>query len=124
MIFHVASLGCARNLVDSESMTARLLAAGHEATEDPAGADMIVVNTCSVRDLSEQKVWSMLGRLGVAKRAERRDLVVGVLGCMAEREGENILARMPHVDLLCGPSNLDEVPRLIDEARAGKDGTA
>src|SRR5690606_7287455 len=72
-------------------------------------------NTCSVREHAEQKVWSRLGEVGLHKRANPH-VVLGVLGCMAERDGTDLLKRYPQVDLLCGPGELDKVPLLIDNA--------
>src|SRR5689334_6896946 len=93
---YIETYGCQMNVLDSELVAGSLRAQGYSLTAEPAAAGVVLLNTCSVRELSEQKVWSALGRLGLDKRAGK-DLVVGVLGCMAEREGERILKRMPHV---------------------------
>ena len=76
---------------------------------------MILYNTCSVREHAEQKVWSRLGELRDRKKDEP-DLVIGVIGCMAERDGTNIFKRFPHVDVLCGPGELDKLPALVHNA--------
>ena len=76
---------------------------------------MILYNTCSVREHAEQKVWSRLGELRTAKSADP-GLVIGVIGCMAERDGVNIFQKFPHVDLLCGPGELDKLPALVHNA--------
>jgi tRNA-2-methylthio-N6-dimethylallyladenosine synthase len=112
----IETYGCQMNVLDSELVRDQLVALGYHFVERPQQADVVLLNTCSVRDLSEQKVWSQLGRLGISKREHRPDLVIGILGCMAEREGEQIIKRMSHVDLLCGPSNLDELPMLVEGA--------
>ncbi|MEO1173756.1 MAG: tRNA (N6-isopentenyl adenosine(37)-C2)-methylthiotransferase MiaB, partial [Myxococcota bacterium] len=104
------------NVLDSELVQGQLEALGYGFTSELDDAGVVLLNTCSVRELSEQKVWSQLGRLGVIKREERPELVVGVLGCMAEREAKGIFERMPHVDLVCGPSMLNKVPTLVDNA--------
>jgi tRNA-2-methylthio-N6-dimethylallyladenosine synthase len=78
-------------------------------------ADVILYNTCSVREHAEQKVWSRLGELRERKLADP-GLIVGVIGCMAERDGANIFRRYPHVDLLCGPGELDKLPALVHNA--------
>ena len=116
----IDTYGCQMNELDSELVRDQLVAQGYEVVERPEDAGVVLLNTCSVRALSEQKVWSQLGRLGIQKREDRPDLVVGVLGCMAEREGKSIVSRMPHVDVVCGPSNLDRLPALLDEARRSK----
>ncbi len=107
--------GCQMNVLDSELVQGQLEALGYRFVTQAAGADVVLLNTCSVRALSEQKVWSQLGRLAEDKE-ERPELVVGVLGCMAERVGDNIAKRMPHVDIVCGPSSLDKLPALIANA--------
>lgn len=115
----IDTYGCQMNVLDSELVQGQLEALGYRFVPAPEEAGVVLLNTCSVRELSEQKVWSQLGRLGIAKRT-RGDFVIGVLGCMAEREGPAILKRMPHVDVVCGPSNLDRLPTLIDNARQNR----
>ncbi len=112
----MTTYGCQMNVLDSELVRGQLEALGYGFTEDVDEAGVVLINTCSVRELSEQKVWSQLGRLAVQKKKENPDLVVGVLGCMAEREANGIFERMPHVDLVCGPSMLDRVPALVENA--------
>jgi tRNA-2-methylthio-N6-dimethylallyladenosine synthase len=109
----IDTYGCQMNVLDSELVRGQLEALGYTFTTRPDEAGVVLLNTCSVRALSEQKVWSQLGRLAEDKRS-RPDLVVGVLGCMAEREGEKITKRMPHVDIVCGPSSLDKLPALLE----------
>ncbi len=112
----IDTYGCQMNVLDSELVQGQLTALGYEFVSSAQDAGIVLLNTCSVRELSEQKVWSHLGRLKLRK-ADQKNLIVGVLGCMAEREGPAILKRMPHVDVVCGPSNLDRLPTLIDNAR-------
>lgn len=114
----IETYGCQMNVLDSELVRDRLAGVGYRAAETVQESDVVLINTCSVRDLAEHKVWSRLGRLGAIKRDVMPDLVVGVIGCMAERELDAIRRRMPHVDLVCGPSRLDELPELLDGARA------
>lgn len=111
--------GCQMNVLDSELVRGQFESLGYRFVDTPEQAGIVLMNTCSVRALSEQKVWSFLGRLGLAKK-DRNSLIIGVLGCMAEREGPAILKRMPHVDVVCGPSHLDRLPGLIDNARQNK----
>src|SRR5205807_3766920 len=78
-------------------------------------ADVIIYNTCSVREHAEQKVWSRLGELRPRKQADP-SLVIGVIGCMAERDGTAIFGKFPHVDILCGPGELDKLATLVHNA--------
>ncbi len=112
---YLETFGCQMNELDSELVAGSLRALGYEFTGDPDRADVILYNTCSVREHAEQKVWSRLGELEPRKRREP-GLVVGVLGCLAERDGIDLVRRMPVVDILCGPGELDRVPALIDNA--------
>lgn len=112
----IDTYGCQMNELDSELVRDQLQAVGYQMVDSAEQASIVLLNTCSIRDLSEQKVWSNLGRLAKRKERQNSDLVVGVLGCMAERENTTILQRAPNVDLLCGPSNLDSVATLVDNA--------
>jgi tRNA-2-methylthio-N6-dimethylallyladenosine synthase len=103
------------NVLDSELVLGQLRAQGYESTEDRAAADVILFNTCSVREHAEQKVWSRLGELRTRK-TEQPHVVIGVIGCMAERDGDNLFNRFPHVDLLCGPGELDKLTTLVHNA--------
>lgn len=107
------TFGCQMNVLDSELVASQLCALGYSFTSDAAEADVVLYNTCSVREHSEQKVWSRLGALRERKR-ENPALVIGVIGCMAERDGTALLKRMPQVDLLCGPGELDALPGLLE----------
>ena len=115
----ITTYGCQMNVLDSQLVRGQLQALGYRFVTQVGDADVVLLNTCSVRELSEQKVWSQLGRLGLQK-ARQGDLVIGVLGCMAEREGATFFKRMPHVDIVCGPSQLDQLPSLIENARLNK----
>ncbi len=112
---HLETFGCQMNELDSELVMGQLRSLGYELTTEPDRADVILYNTCSVREHAEQKVWSRLGDLKARKR-EQPELVVGVLGCMAERDGEDLIRRMPVVDVMCGPGELDRLPGLLDNA--------
>jgi len=116
---YLETFGCQMNVLDSQLVRSSLAAAGYRFTDDWRSADVVLYNTCSVREKAEQKVWSRLGIVGRHK-AERPGVVLGVLGCMAEREGQDMIRKHPQVDLLCGPGELDKVPLLIDNlARTG-----
>lgn len=112
---YLETFGCQMNELDSELVAGQLAAMGYSFTTDSDQADIVLYNTCSVRERAEQKVWSRLGALK-AEKADRPGLVVGVLGCMAERDGTDLMKRMPVVDLMCGPAELDKLPALLDNA--------
>jgi tRNA-2-methylthio-N6-dimethylallyladenosine synthase len=118
---YLETFGCQMNVLDSELVLSQLRAQGYEETPDRDVADVVLFNTCSVREHAEQKVWSRLGELRQTK-ALRPEVVVGVIGCMAEREGTSIFARFPHVDVLCGPGELDKLPGLVHNAVVTADG--
>ncbi len=114
---YLETFGCQMNELDSELVRGSLLAIGYRFVSNPDAADVVLYNTCSVRDQAEQKVRSRLGEMAVRRRGNPgRSLVVGVLGCMAERDGEDLIRRMPVVDILCGPGELDKLPALLDNA--------
>ena len=114
---YIETYGCQMNVSDSELMLGVLGRDGYVRTDDPALADVLLVNTCAVRDHAEQKVLSRLGELKVYKR---RDTVLGVVGCMAQRLGPRLLERVPQVDLVIGPDGYGGLPELIARARAGE----
>jgi tRNA-2-methylthio-N6-dimethylallyladenosine synthase len=112
---YMETFGCQMNELDSELVAGQLRALGYRFTPDAEAAEVILYNTCSVREHAEQKVWSRLGEMAVRKQTDP-SLVVGVLGCMAERDGTALIKRMPVVDVLCGPGELDKLPGLLDNA--------
>jgi tRNA-2-methylthio-N6-dimethylallyladenosine synthase len=112
---YLETFGCQMNELDSELVSGQLRALGYRFVHEASDADVVLYNTCSVREHAEQKVWSRLGELKARKRDEP-NLVVGVLGCMAERDGVDLAKRMPVVDVLCGPGELDKLPTLLDNA--------
>jgi tRNA-2-methylthio-N6-dimethylallyladenosine synthase len=114
---YLETFGCQMNVLDSELVLGQLRARGLERTESRDEADVVIYNTCSVREHAEQKVWSRLGELRLEKQ-ERPDLIVGVIGCMAERDGTDIFKRFPHVDILCGPGELDKLPGMVSNSIA------
>ena len=118
---YLETFGCQMNELDSELVAGALRRLGYRFVSEPAEASVVLYNTCSVREHAEQKVWSRLGEL-VERKQLNPDLVVGVLGCMAERDGTSLMKRMPVVDILCGPGELDKLPGLLANAvtvRAG-----
>ncbi|MCH6552023.1 MAG: radical SAM protein, partial [Planctomycetes bacterium] len=109
------TFGCQMNQLDSELVHGQLTLLGYTFTSDASAADVVLYNTCSVRAQAENKVLSRLGRLRERKEQGSR-VIVGVIGCMAEREGRQLLDKYPQIDLLCGPSELDKLPMLLDNA--------
>jgi tRNA-2-methylthio-N6-dimethylallyladenosine synthase len=114
----VQTFGCQMNVHDSVRMEDVLRAAGGEAVEAPEQADLVVFNTCSVREKAEQKLRSEVGKLAPLKRA-RPGMVIAVAGCVAQQEGRQLLDRVRHVDLVIGPDNIPELPALLGEQLAG-----
>jgi len=112
-LVYLETFGCQMNELDSELVTGHLTALGYRFTASRDEADVILFNTCSVREQAENKVLSRVGRLKQEKAAGRH-VVVGLLGCLAEREGDALLTSRPEVDLLCGPGELDRLPMLLD----------
>ncbi len=118
MKLYIETVGCQMNELDSELVVASLRRDGYELTSSVRDADTILFNTCSVRQHAEDKIYSALGRLKNAKR-EHPDKVIGVLGCMAQKDQGLIFRRAPYVDLVVGPGQLHQVPSLVREIRAG-----
>lgn len=116
--FALVTFGCQMNEHDSVRMAEVLKKAGLVEAASAEQADVILVNTCSVREKAEHKLRSEVGRLVQWKR-ERPELVVGVAGCVAQQEGEKLLARVPELDLVFGPDNIPELPGLLAELEAG-----
>jgi len=114
--FYIQTYGCQMNVADTERMTALLERGGGEAVASPEEADLILLNTCSVREKPEVKVYSRLGDLRKLKRSNP-NLLLGVCGCQAQREGEEILRNAPYVDLVVGTANVDRVAELVAEVR-------
>ena len=111
---YIETYGCQMNVSDSELMLGSLSAAGYQPVEQPDGADVILVNTCAIRDHAEQRV---IGRLGELKRHMKRGSVMGVTGCMAQRLGPALLLKAKHVSLVVGPSSgRAPVPRCRSES--------
>ncbi len=116
--YSIVTFGCQMNVHDSERIGEVLRAAGYEVHDDPKQADLVVLNTCSVREKAEQKLRSEVGRLGVLKR-QRPDLTIAVAGCVAQQEGERLTRSMPQIDVVIGPDNIRELPELARAAHAG-----
>jgi len=115
---YLETFGCQMNMLDSEMVVATLRKRGYELTEKLAAADAILFNTCSVREQAENKVYSRLGQLRSFKE-RHPEKVIGVLGCMAQKDQNLIFRRAPFVDLIVGPGQLGQVPELIEAAAGG-----
>jgi tRNA-2-methylthio-N6-dimethylallyladenosine synthase len=116
---HVRTHGCQMNEYDSARMADVLReSGGYEPTDDPAAADLLLLNTCSVREKAQEKVFSLLGQWRLLK-LERPGVIIGVGGCVASQEGEGITARAPFVDLVFGPQTLHRLPEMIQRLQAG-----
>ena len=117
---YIKTHGCQMNEYDSAKMADVLAAAeGLELTDNPEEADVVLVNTCSIREKAQEKVFSQLGRWKELKK-DGRDVIIGVGGCVASQEGEAIIKRAPYVDLVFGPQTLHRLPELIAARRAEK----
>lgn len=114
---YVETYGCQMNVSDSELMLGKLAASGYLPVDAPDGADVILVNTCAIRDHAEQRV---LGRLGELRRHMKDDTVMGVTGCMAQRLGPELLDKARHVSLVIGPDGYRALPELVERARQGE----
>lgn len=118
---YIETYGCQMNVADSELMYGKLIAHGYEPVDLPDGADVILVNTCAIRENAETRV---IGRLGELKRFMKPDTIVGVTGCMAQRLGTRVLDQAKHVSLVVGPDGYQALPALLDGARRGEKFTA
>jgi tRNA-2-methylthio-N6-dimethylallyladenosine synthase len=115
--FYVRTYGCQMNEHDSERIAGVLAADGMEATDDLAQADVVVLNTCCIRENADNKLYAHLGDLKVLKKA-RPDLQIAVGGCLAQKDREGVRERAPFVDVVFGTHNLAHAPALLRDARA------
>ncbi|HMJ17383.1 MAG TPA: tRNA (N6-isopentenyl adenosine(37)-C2)-methylthiotransferase MiaB [Gemmatimonadaceae bacterium] len=118
---YVETYGCQMNVSDTELMLGKLAESGYDEVAEPDNADVILINTCAIREHAEQRV---IGRLGEMKSRMKRDAVVGVTGCMAQRLGSQLLDRVKHVSMVIGPDGYRDLPALIESARSGIRSTA
>ena len=110
---YINTIGCQMNVYDSEQIVGRLHRLGYVMETRVEEADLVIINTCSIREKAEQKAFSFLGRLAKMKR-EKPDLMVGVCGCVAQQEGQKIIERMPHVDFVLGTQAIERLPAAIE----------
>ena len=117
---HVITWGCQMNVYDSGRMADVLAPLGYAPVSEPDGADMVILNTCHIRDKAAEKVFSELGRLRRMKEATGNRMILAVAGCVAQAEGAEILARAPYVDIVLGPQTYHRLPEMVARAsRAG-----
>src|SRR5690606_15165631 len=119
----VKTYGCQMNVYDSQRMADALAAEGYRPTEAIEDADLVLLNTCHIREKAAEKVYSELGRIRKLKAergAQGRETIVGVAGCVAQAEGDEILRRAPVVDLVIGPQTYHRLPDAVRKARAGE----
>ncbi|MFV2061644.1 MAG: tRNA (N6-isopentenyl adenosine(37)-C2)-methylthiotransferase MiaB [Gammaproteobacteria bacterium] len=120
MKLYIKTFGCQMNVYDSDKMAEVLLKSHQiEAVESPEQADIVLLNTCSIREKAQEKVFSLLGQWREIK-ANRPDLIIGVGGCVASQEGESIIKRAPYVDLIFGPQTLHRLPEMLNEVLASR----
>jgi tRNA-2-methylthio-N6-dimethylallyladenosine synthase len=120
--FFIETWGCQMNELDSQRMAGQLMQQGILPTHRPEEADVILLNSCSVREKAEQKVYSRLGEYRLLKRAreDRGELLIGLCGCVAQQEGERALARVPDLDFVLGPARVGELQEVVARRRAGE----
>jgi len=114
---YIETVGCQMNMLDSEMVVASLRGEGYQVTDNPQDADTILFNTCSIREQAENKTYSALGRMREVKLSNP-EKVIGVMGCMAQKDQGLIFKRAPFVDIVVGPGQLQKIPELIRKARS------
>ncbi len=114
--FYLETFGCQMNVHDSEKVAGVLASRGYQPVEDPVSADVVFYNTCSIREKAAQKVFS---RLGEFRGPKGQNKIIGVLGCVAQQEGEEIFERAPWVSLVCGSASYRKLPELLEQLEAG-----
>src|SRR5882724_9370532 len=116
---YLQTYGCQMNQYDSERIARLMGRMDYESTDRIDAADLVILNTCSVRDRAEQKVYSALGRWKEFKDA-REGVIMGVGGCVAQQQGENLLKRVPHLDLVFGTHNIHKLPEMVEQVEAAR----
>ena len=114
--FYIETFGCQMNVHDSEKVIGTLLGQGYQQVETPEAAELILYNTCSIRDKAEQKVFS---RLQHFKREQGKGKTLAVLGCVAQQEGDKIFEKAPHVSMVCGSASYNQLPQMLVQLETG-----
>lgn len=117
---HIKTYGCQMNVYDSERMSDTLSALGYRETDSPEAADLVILNTCHIREKAAEKVYSELGKLRKMEETTGRDVTIAVAGCVAQAEGEEIIRRAPVVDLVFGPQTYHRLPELLARVAKGE----
>ncbi|MCB1041826.1 MAG: tRNA (N6-isopentenyl adenosine(37)-C2)-methylthiotransferase MiaB [Acidobacteria bacterium] len=120
MRYFIETWGCQMNDHDSEKLAGTLETMGYAPTEEPSEADIYLLNTCTIREKAEEKVFSRLGVLRQVKQQRNGDMVIGVTGCVAQQEGGQIFSRAPYVDLVLGTQALKQLPEMIENVASHK----
>ncbi|UCD11417.1 MAG: tRNA (N6-isopentenyl adenosine(37)-C2)-methylthiotransferase MiaB [Nitrospinaceae bacterium] len=110
---YLDTYGCQMNVADSERMELLLFHSGYTRTHEKENADLILINTCSIREKAEQKIFSLFGHLKPLKE-KNPDLILGLTGCLAQQEGERLLGKVPHLDLILGPDHVENIAHAVD----------
>jgi tRNA-2-methylthio-N6-dimethylallyladenosine synthase len=118
-LLYLETFGCQMNVSDSEKIVSMLKEIGYQLTENPSNADLIILNTCCVRAKAEQKLYSYLGRLKGLKK-EKKSLIIGIGGCIAQQEGARLLRKIPYLDLVFGTHKLNLVSEMVRVAEKGQ----
>jgi tRNA-2-methylthio-N6-dimethylallyladenosine synthase len=116
---YIRTVGCQMNVLDSEMVIADLKRHGYTVVDSPKQADCVLYNTCSIREQAEEKIYSALGKIREAKERDPEKLI-GVMGCMAQKDQEIVFKRAPYVDLVVGPGQLHTIPGLLEKVRSGE----
>ena len=119
---YIKTYGCQMNVYDSARMADLLAPLGYQPVDEPDGADMVILNTCHIREKATEKVYSELGklkRMKTARAGEGQQMLVAVAGCVAQAEGAEIMARQPAVDLVVGPQSYHRLPEMIARIARG-----
>ena len=117
--YHIITFGCQMNAADSERMAGSLEALGYASVAEPGAADVLIYNTCSIREKAELKLYSALGKQAKRKRQHMGHLKIVVAGCVAAQEGEALLRRVPEVDLVMGPHHANRIGDLLAAVEQG-----
>ena len=121
MKYFIETYGCQMNVHDSERMAGLLEQSGYEPAESDRDADIVVVNTCSVRERAEEKLYTRLGEIRDMARETGRDPIVAVTGCVAQQEGQALLSRSPGViDIIAGTQRVKMLPLLVERSQAAR----
>lgn len=113
--YYIATMGCQMNEYDSDYMAQLLETSNYRATDNPKRADLVLINTCSVRAKAEQKAYSLLGRMASLKRT-KPGMILGMMGCIAQQEGSHLMKRFPELDLVVGTREVDRIQEIVERA--------